>query len=202
MDNILALDLGTTMGWAMRENGKVLSGSVSFKPTRSDNMNCRYTRFRRWLNENHCSTFDDVVYELVMRHNGTIAGQTYGGFMATLQMWCDAQGIPYEGVPVGTIKKFATGNGNATKLDMVNAMERRGHKPQDDNEADALALLYWRVERGEPIHDEGEKKEYDNTVEADREYECLRKLGYGHRLASVIVSNQSIGAIRRKQKKG
>ena len=148
MNNILALDLGTTMGWAMIENGKVLSGSVSFKPTHFDNAYSRYTRFRRWLNENHCSTFDEVLYEAVRRHTGTIAGQTYGGFMATLQMWCDEPELPYEGVPVGTIKKFATGNGNATKLDMINAMKRRGHNPKDHNVADALALLYWRLEDG------------------------------------------------------
>ncbi len=67
--------------------------------------------------------------------------------MAMLQVWCDSKGLPYEGVPVGTIKKFATGNGNASKLAMVAAMKERGHKPQDDNEADALALLYWRLEQ-------------------------------------------------------
>jgi crossover junction endodeoxyribonuclease RuvC len=147
MDNILALDLGTTMGWALIENGKVSSGSVSFKPTHFDSVLCRYTRLKRWLNDNHCVTFDDIIYEAVRRHNGTIAGQTYGGFMATLQMWCDAKGLPYEGVPVGTIKKFATGNGNASKLAMVAAMKGRGHKPRDHNEADALALLYWRLEQ-------------------------------------------------------
>ena len=147
MDNILALDLGTTMGWAMRQDGKVSSGSVNFRPTHFDSTNSRYTKFRRWLDMNHCSTFDDVVYEAVRRHNGTIAGQTYGGFMATLQTWCDAVGLPYEGVPVGTIKKFATGNGNASKVSMVAAMKERGHKPLDDNEADALALLYWRLDQ-------------------------------------------------------
>ena len=147
VNNILALDLGTTTGWAMMENGKVSSGSVSFRPSHFDSANSRYTKFRRWLDDNHCVTFDDVVYEAVRRHNGTIAGQTYGGFMATLQMWCDAHGLPYEGVPVGTIKKFATSNGNASKRAMVAAMEERGHKPRDDNEADALALLYWRLDQ-------------------------------------------------------
>lgn len=146
MDNILALDLGTTMGWAMMTDGKLSSGSVSFKPTHFDSAGCRYTRFRRWLGTKGTCAFDDVIYEAVRKHNGTIAGQTYGGFMATLQMWCDAEGLSYEGVPVGTIKKFATGNGNASKLAMVEAMEKRGHKLQDDNEADALALLYWRLE--------------------------------------------------------
>jgi hypothetical protein len=130
----------------MVADGKVSSGSVSFKPTHFDSANCRYTKFRRWLGTKSSYGFDGVIYEAVRRHNGTIAGQTYGGFMATLQVWCDAEGLPYEGVPVGTIKKFATGNGNASKLAMVAAMEKRGHKLQDDNEADALALLYWRLE--------------------------------------------------------
>ena len=144
-DNILSFDLGTTTGWAMWENGQVSSGSVSFKPTHFDSGHSRYTRFRRWLGTNDNRAVGDVIYEAVRRHNGTVAAQTYGGFMATLQTWCDARSIPYEGVAVGTIKKFATGKGNASKLAMVAAMEKRGHKPRDDNEADALALLYWRL---------------------------------------------------------
>jgi hypothetical protein len=147
MINILALDLGTITGWAMRVDGKVSSGSQTFKTTHFDCAACKYTHFQRWLWEKASCKLDAVVYEAVRRHKGTIAGQTYGGFMATLQMWCDGEGICYEGVPVGTIKRFATGNGNASKLDMVNAMERRGHKPHDNNEADALALLHWRLEQ-------------------------------------------------------
>jgi len=147
-NNILALDLGTVMGWAKNENGRISSGSVSFKPTHFDSSGCRFSRFTRWLDENHCTAFDDVVYEAVRRHKGTIASQIYGGFMAALQVWCDAEGLPYEGVPVGTIKKFATGNGNASKSDMIEAMGKRGHRLGDDNEADALALLYWRMEEG------------------------------------------------------
>jgi Holliday junction resolvasome RuvABC endonuclease subunit len=52
-------------------------------------------------------------------------------------------------VPVGTIKKHATGKGNAGKEEVVAAMRGRGHAPADDNEADALAILHWVVE----IHD-------------------------------------------------
>jgi Holliday junction resolvasome RuvABC endonuclease subunit len=47
---------------------------------------------------------------------------------------------------VGTIKKHATGKGNADKVAMVEAMQLRGHPVTDDNEADALALLYWALE--------------------------------------------------------
>jgi Holliday junction resolvasome RuvABC endonuclease subunit len=43
------------------------------------------------------------------------------------------------GVPVGTVKKTATGRGNASKEDMMAAARARwpGWEPVDDNEADA-----------------------------------------------------------------
>ena len=43
-------------------------------------------------------------------------------------------------MPVGTIKKHATGKGNASKDDMIASVRLRGHNPADDNEADALAF--------------------------------------------------------------
>ena len=54
----------------------------------------------------------------------------------------------YQGVPVGTIKKYATGKGNANKAAMIAAMQALGFQPADDNEADALALLHWAMARG------------------------------------------------------
>jgi hypothetical protein len=52
----------------------------------------------------------------------------------------------YEGVPVGTTKRFATGSGNADKTAMAAAMRARGFAPADDNEADAIALLLWATD--------------------------------------------------------
>jgi len=49
-------------------------------------------------------------------------------------------------VPVGTIKRFATGKGNANKAAMMEAARKRGFSPTDDNEADAIAILLWAVE--------------------------------------------------------
>ena len=54
--------------------------------------------------------------------------------------------MPYEGVPVGTIKRFATGRGNADKAAMIAAIRARGYDPVDNNEADAIALLLWATE--------------------------------------------------------
>ncbi|GMU44616.1 MAG: hypothetical protein AMXMBFR25_26020 [Lysobacterales bacterium] len=58
---------------------------------------------------------------------------------------CEQHQVPYQGVPVGTIKKHATGKGNASKDDVLSAMRTLGHAPTDDNEADALALLHWAI---------------------------------------------------------
>ena len=66
--------------------------------------------------------------------------------MATLTAWAELRGVPYEGVPVGTIKRHASGKGNADKATMVAAVRARGFSPADDNEADAIAILLWAIE--------------------------------------------------------
>jgi len=46
---ILALDLGTTTGWALQSvGGGIPSGTVSFRPSRYDGGGVRYLRFRAW----------------------------------------------------------------------------------------------------------------------------------------------------------
>lgn len=142
---ILALDLGTTTGWALvSRDGSITSGSQSFKPQRFEGGGMRFLRFKRWLTDiKQCNNgIDQVVFEEVRRHVGVDAAHAYGGFMGQLTAWCEHHQIPYQGVPVGTIKKHATGKGNASKDEMVASVRAHGHNPADDNEADAIALLY------------------------------------------------------------
>ncbi|WP_277458434.1 crossover junction endodeoxyribonuclease RuvC [Methylococcus capsulatus] len=146
---ILSLDLGTRTGWAvLGRDGSITSGSESFKPQRFEGGGMRYLRFKRWLAEIKQSAdgLDAVYFEEVRRHAGVDAAHAYGGFMAQLTAWCEHHGIPYQGVPVGTIKKHATGKGNASKDEMMAAVRARGHAPADDDEADALALLHWAIQ--------------------------------------------------------
>lgn len=146
---ILALDLGTTTGWALRtRDGAITSGIQRFRPQRFEGGGMRFLRFKRWLTEMkaHTDGIDSLHFEEVRRHLSTDAAHDYGGFLATLTSWCEHHQIPYEGVPVGTIKKHATGRGNAGKEEMIAAMLGRGHAPADDNEADALAILHWAVD--------------------------------------------------------
>ena len=148
---ILALDLGTTTGWALASPGaQRTSGTQIFKPQRFEGGGMRYLRFKRWLTELKQSTdgLDAVFFEEVRRHAGVDAAHAYGGFMAHLTAWCEHHQIPYQGVPVGTIKKHATGKGNAGKAEMIAAAKARGITPVDDNHADALALLDWAMAQG------------------------------------------------------
>ena len=149
---ILALDLGTTTGWALRPaDGQIVHGFVSFRPQRFEGGGMRYLRFKRWLTElkNITGDIHAVHFEEIRRHAGVDAAHVYGGLMATLTTWCEHHNIPYQGVPVGTIKKHATGKGNASKDEVIAAMRALGHPVTDDNEADALAILHWA------IHQEG-----------------------------------------------
>ena len=151
-NTILALDLGTQTGWAlMGRDGHITSDSESFKPQRFEGGGMRYLRFKRWLTEvKQCAEgIDQVAFEEVRRHVSTDSAHAYGGFMATLTAWCEHHQIPYQGVPVGTIKKHATGKGNAGKPEMIAAAKARGFNPIDDNEADALALLDWALAQGD-----------------------------------------------------
>ena len=146
---VLALDLGTTTGWAMQlAGGKIESGTVSFRPSRYDGGGMRYLRLRGWLDcmAADVSGLSTIYFEEVRRHVGTDAAHIYGGLLATLTSWCEQHGIAYQGVPVGTIKRFITGKGNADKAAIIAAIRARGFQPADDNEADAIAILLWSVE--------------------------------------------------------
>jgi Holliday junction resolvasome RuvABC endonuclease subunit len=109
----------------------------------------RYLRFKQWLTElknTMGGEINAVYFEEVRRHASTDSAHVYGGLMATLTAWCEHHNIAYQGVPVGTIKKHATGKGNAGKDQIIEAMQLRGHPVTDDNEADALALLHCALE--------------------------------------------------------
>jgi hypothetical protein len=141
---ILALDLGTVTGWALRMgDGSVRSGSRNFNPDRFDGGGMRFLSFRQWLNEIKGPTdgIGTIYFEEVRRHLGVSASHAYGGFLATLTTWAEDHEIPYRGVRASTIKRHATGKGNANKLAVIAGVRALGFAPGDANEAEATALL-------------------------------------------------------------
>lgn len=148
-DAVLALDLGTSCGWAYRYYDAIISGAWDLRPRRFEGGGMRYVQFIKELDALHAAKPIAIVYfEEVRAHKGVDAAHVYGGLMATLQTWCEAKNIPYAGVPVGKIKRFATGKGNAPKEAVILACEDWGYRPKTSDEADALALLH--CETGAP----------------------------------------------------
>lgn len=144
MATVLALDLGTKCGWAFGSDGDTHSGTWDLAPNklrRFEGGGMRFVRFCEMLDA--LPKFDRVVFEEVRRHLGVDAAHAYGGYMSHLAAYCEKRGIPYTAVPVQTIKKHATGKGNAKKDAMIAAAAVKwpAKNVTDDNEADALWLL-------------------------------------------------------------
>ena len=145
---VLALDLGTTTGFAIApRNAPLRSGSFLLDPHKLGGNGRRWIAFREWLTATAREVGGvQVVYvEDVRRHVSNLSARVYCGYLAMLEAWCAANNVRLEGVGVGTIKKAFTGNGRADKEDMIAEAERRGIKVIDDNHADALAILAYGV---------------------------------------------------------
>lgn len=105
-------------------------------------------RFRKWINEFIAEHGVKVVYfEEVRRHKGVDAAHVYGGLLGQLTAVCEELKVPYGGIPVGEIKKAFTGKGNAGKELIIEEAIKRGFKPVDDNEADAIAIFFCAEKR-------------------------------------------------------
>lgn len=146
---VLALDLGTKLGWAVRaRDGAVWHGTEAFTPRKNWTPGQRWLRARSFLTDlivRHQVTV--IAYEDVKRHMGTDAAHAYGAFLCIVQMVADSHRATLQPVGVKTIKKFWTGNGNADKDAMKAQATVRGFKPDTDNDADALAILHWAVDQ-------------------------------------------------------
>lgn len=141
--NVLGIDPGTACGWALLDSkgARIASGTWDLKPRRHEGGGMRYLRVRR-LVEDVIGTPNGVLavgYEEVRRHAGTDAAHVYGGIVAMIAAVCEERKTPYMAIPVGTVKRAATGKGNADKIAMIEAARKRWVcEPVDDNEADAL----------------------------------------------------------------
>lgn len=145
--NILALDLGTKLGWAIRtRDGRVAHGTEAFTPRASWAPGQRWLRARSFLAELITSRqVHAIAYEDVKRHMGTDAAHAYGAFLCLVEMLADSHRLRLLPVGVKTIKKHWTGKGNADKGAMLAQARARGFRPETDNDADALAVLDWAV---------------------------------------------------------
>jgi len=144
---ILAIDPGSKCGYAVMLDGEpIASGVWDLSARRHEGGGMRFLRLRTYLDSvRFAGQLDAVFYEEVRRHLGTDAAHIYGGTVAMISAWCEEQRIPYQGIPVGTIKKTATGKGNSNKDAMMASAIKRWPSQyiRDDNQADALWIGYY-----------------------------------------------------------
>lgn len=144
MGIVLALDFGAKMGWAYRaSNGQIKSGTEKLATGKDVRYGLRFAAMARFLRQIRLENgrFKAIAFEKVMAHKGVIAAHAYGGYEATLAILALEHGVTLAPYGVTEVKKSFTGNGMASKAEMIRIAEMRGFKVADDNEADALAVL-------------------------------------------------------------
>jgi len=140
--NILALDLGSHCGWALKDGQYILSGVQLFDLQRGESPGMRYLRFKKWL-QIMCDPIRDIkaIYYEQPHNRGGHATALLNGMVAIILYFAAEWQIETCPVHSGTLKKFATGSGSASKDDMIEAAKKFKSDVTDDNEADALYLL-------------------------------------------------------------
>lgn len=146
----LTIDLASTIGFAIGKNGVIMkSGEVTLSDKARAHPGKRLLRFQEWLYE-HKDVGEIIFEEVTMFWKSGAAAVMYGRLLGQLETFSLVHNIPLRSLPVGTIKKDFTGNGNAKKEIMCDVAINLGWKNgkrgtrQNDNECDAIAL-YWVV---------------------------------------------------------
>jgi len=142
---ILALDIATKTGWA---HSCGVSGVFDLSIKRDESVGMRLLRFRNRLKEIYdLEGVDLIAYEKLAAAYGNRqqALVVQAGLQGTMQAWAEENGVEYVGFNPGTIKKHATGKGNAGKKQMIKAAEKKWPAMQgaiiSHDHADALWIL-------------------------------------------------------------
>lgn len=140
---VLALDLAGVVGWA-----KITSPWDDLTSGAWDNskgpLGARLLRLFSWL-EVAVDQRWLVVWERPMPR-GQRSSSVLVGYATVATLVCERVGASYADVPIGTLKKHATGSGSAKKPQMIAAANARwglSLGPEDEDEADALCVLAW-----------------------------------------------------------
>lgn len=145
-EHILALDIATHCGYFSVHE----SGTWNFTEGKRRNGNKQHLSLKDTLTafiREH--GIQRIVAEDVSVNNHFFDMRKLAEFRGVLLCVCDELDMPEpEFVNPKVLKKFATGNGNASKDDMKQAYTARFNRlPLDDNEADAFWLFQYYVSK-------------------------------------------------------
>lgn len=145
---ILAIDLGTKLGWCFGAAGEIVEiGTHNVKRKATEKITDPERRLRNYkflTDRMDLYGITHIAVEQVnaMTMRGNRQREIHFGDRGCAELIAGLYGVPLIYVPVGTAKKVLTGHGNAKKPEMVAAAGRRtGLAIIDDNAADAVAVF-------------------------------------------------------------
>lgn len=143
----LALDLGNKLGWALGVSGLEQAGTARFKQPKGADRRVLDTRFAQlyvWLSAAiDLHKIERLVFEDVLFYRSRDQGQLWAGYRAVVMLVAAMRNMVIGSLNSSSLKKQATGWGNADKADMRRALIARGLDCAafDDNAVDAISLL-------------------------------------------------------------
>lgn len=148
---ILALDLGTKCGWAVgREGTRVASGCLNLKPRKhhpGDRPFALAQALSRLADEFGVTLIAMERFGGMNTMKSLAAALVYGELRGIALGFAESKNLRAISVHNMKLKKVTTGSGKASKGDMIAAVsERFSFTVEDDNEADALAVLGWAMD--------------------------------------------------------
>jgi len=131
---VIGIDPGMSTGWAYTsESGPVIAGTWNLKGSDDHEL---IVLFR-----NMCELIDKVVPEIVCYEEPVargMAARSLNRQMGIIILACEVCAVAHYPVNPGTLKKHATGRGNATKEEMAEALwGKGGYRADDHNAVDA-----------------------------------------------------------------
>jgi len=173
---IVGLDLASSCGVSFCDiipgqpitDAPIIGGQWDLSVGTHDTQSIRYVRLKQFLEtiEPALIFYEEVKFTGAvppgMRNNiqaivarAVTGAQVVQGLCAILVTWAEERNIPCEAIPIGTIKKFATGKGNANKVAMIEACNKThgtDFETEDyestgvDNIADSMWLCHMAVQ--------------------------------------------------------
>jgi len=148
---ILTIDPSTHVGWAFfaPDLKRPIFGSKDFSAFAGVDGRV-HSHFLRWLREHVGNARPDVIVIESPFFRGGNSEFLYGFFnLAALVAFegfmFGKHSIQLEKIHLAHAKKHFTGRGNATKEEMIQAARNLGYHVQNDHEADALAILHFKM---------------------------------------------------------
>lgn len=150
--NIVALDLGTSTGFCANNGTGFRIGSFQLATAKEIKVwgQTRLNRRRDPRPQRLCRAVfglgfvpDVLIFEDCQFSSTTYQTQLWSSLRTSLWM-CLGDSTFFECLPVGTLKKYATGNGHATKDQMKTAFDKEGIAGEYNHDAiDAYFLHKW-----------------------------------------------------------